>query len=273
MAADTGATPGMEGRHSASGRVWSTSSIRFSINSICRTKTSICSISSGISPLSAPLRDRETDRALGRRDELLVRLLTEVVARDLLQQLDHLALARLQQIPRTRIPREKLQGRDVVEFREDLLELGPHDLQHRLEPRQCGRPLDGDVVARAHQVAQLRVLLPQEWEAYELPNGHEIRDGFGVLRVRLDRLVVHHLLPALRVRGEHAHHLEALLLEVAGEGEAVDAGELDPDQNFRRRGSTRKSDHLLHSEIKPVSGAAERVRLRVYASDFAGTIL
>jgi hypothetical protein len=61
----------------------------------------------------------------------------------------------------------------------------------------------------------------------------EIADADGVLRIGLQGLAVRDLLPPLGVGREHGDHLEARVgrPQEVGEGEAVAAGELDPDEH------------------------------------------
>lgn len=87
------------------------------------------------------------------------------------------------------------------------------------------------MLARAHQIAQLGVGLLQEREADELALGYKVGDDGRVLGVGLERLIVGDFLPVLGVRGQHAHDRKALVVEVVGKGEAVGAGELDPNQD------------------------------------------
>jgi hypothetical protein len=74
------------------------------------------------------------------------------------------------------------------------------------------------------------------------------------------------LLPALRVRGEYTDDLESAALEVVREREAVDAGELDADQDLVGPRTRDGSEDPFRSRVESLASGVEGEGLGVGAA-------
>jgi hypothetical protein len=203
----------------------------------------------------------------GRLDQSLVRLELEMIPALALQDGEDRPFGRAAERFGARERAEERAGRAFDGRGEERGELREDDLERGAEARDDPTAERREPLAGAQEVAELGVGGGEERKGDEVPLGGEVRDPERVLRIGLLGLAVRDLLPALGVGGEDGDDVEAGVgrAEEVGEGEAVAAGELDPDEHGAMgRGA------LLADEgerlLEPGPRRRDRERLRVGAA-------
>jgi hypothetical protein len=123
---------------------------------------------------------------------------------------------------------------------------------------QGEQPLPG-----AHEIAQLGVRQGEKRKPDEVTLGRQVGDPEGVLGVGLQREVVGDLFPPFGVARQHRDDREPLLVLVVGKGEPVIAGELEADEDLRRRCPATPGVDEGDGVVKARPGRGDRQRAGV----------